>query len=265
MFAAKWRRFLTVVVLGTMLPAMVATTGCERRARYEQDTPQAVLRSARRMVEDESYHLLPRLIDADNDSMRLALDRLGTTLGRADRVAKAIQQRWPEQVEQIKADLVEAGTNAARDRRMELPGPLRNIDVDAIAVDPFGKLDAWLEKLDTYELAEDRVAITIDNRPALGIAPLILERRDLEWFVVLPLDLPFIREGVPKTEKQWEVIAQMIAVIHNALLELEEDIRAGRVDDLGELPSVFVDKVGLPIGIAFAAYELMRQAESDEP
>ncbi|MBX3375829.1 MAG: hypothetical protein KF678_02350 [Phycisphaeraceae bacterium] len=85
-----------------LLMGLVLVPGCRRG--YDQSTPEAVLQSAKQMVEKGDADLLPRLIYADSARMRQLLDELGVVLGSLQELGKAVQKAYPEEIESLRIE-----------------------------------------------------------------------------------------------------------------------------------------------------------------
>jgi hypothetical protein len=81
------------------------------------DTPERTLDSAQLLVESGRADRLVDLVHAESPEMRSLLNQFGRTLGEMQRLAAAIEQRFPEEIEELRA---EAAAAAAEGRAVGL-------------------------------------------------------------------------------------------------------------------------------------------------
>lgn len=95
-----WRRVGCTLAL--LVCASVLAIGCDRKREYAQDTPDAVLKSAVQMVKDGNSKQLPSLIYADSAEMRATLDGVGELLGNMQKLSRAVEARFPQEIAEMK-------------------------------------------------------------------------------------------------------------------------------------------------------------------
>lgn len=90
---------------------MLIVTGCERKHEYSQQTPNEVLQTALKMVQQDDTARLSELLYAESPQMRAFWNETGVLLGNMQKLSKAVQVRFPEEFNKLKA---EAQDRAAR-------------------------------------------------------------------------------------------------------------------------------------------------------
>jgi hypothetical protein len=287
------RRYFLVVAV------MVATmAGCRRG--YDQSTPQAVLQTAKKMVEKGDADRLPELLYADTPQMRQLLDDLGIVLGSLQDLANAVQKAYPEEIDELKKQAEEsakqgdasgflmriagqasqqAGAGKSGGRRpLRLnvgaggPGVAGQSDPEAMRgmfdnamkelfADPYGWIAANETRLTAQQIADDRAAILWDGKPVLGIGLTMQKDVDDRWYVVLPLNAPGVGQFMPKTPESWEIMGSLMTVFDNMLQDLTTDVRRGRAARLDDLARMAGEKAFLPAVMVFFAYSKSIEVE----
>lgn len=235
-------------LVGTWIVAAALLAGCSRE--YSQESPEALLDSARQMVVDGKARRLGELVLTQSDGEALVIDRLGRTFGALQRLGTAVNEAFPQEVARIRQQADEAAAKgeinsligraltaqggvargaprALRDERRVRQG----VDgvVRELLADPYGWLERNGDKLKPLRITDDIVALTWQDKPVLGLR---LVEQDGKWSFQLPLDLPAIRRFVPKTDAEFEIWGELIASIHNVLLDLAIEVEKGQHKDL---------------------------------
>lgn len=248
---------------------------------YSQDTPEAVLASARQMVKEGHADHLTDLIYADSKQMRTLLDQLGGLLGDLQDLALAVQKAYPKDVQKLESDAAEAAKNGnasgflqkmvgqmgqARSKRMppadngdEMRQTFDNAAKELFA-DPYGWLERSEEKLTVRTVSDDTAAIMWDGKPAFGVG-LLMKQEKGRWYVLLPTSMPGVSQAMPKTEDGWEILGDMVQVFDSTLTELTDDVKKGRCPRLDDLANKAGEKAFLPAVMVFFAYEKYMEAE----
>lgn len=98
--SSTWKLLLSSLVL--LVGVTVIALGCERKREYAQDTPDGVLKSAVQMVKEGNSKQLPSLIYADSAEMRATLDGFGELLGNMQKLSRAVEARFPQEIAEMK-------------------------------------------------------------------------------------------------------------------------------------------------------------------
>ena len=260
-------RLLALLTLAAMAGLLAA---CSRE--YPQESPEALVDSARQMVVDGNARRLSELVWTQSDGEALVIDRLGRTMGALQRLGKAITEAFPEEVDSIRAQADEAvasgqvnsiigraltasggvargAPSAMRDERRMRQG-LDNVLRELLA-DPYGWLERHGEKLQAVRITDDIVALSWQDKPVLGLR---LVEHDGLWYFQLPLDLPILERFVPKTDEEFEIWAELVATIHNVLLDLAEEVEQGKHKNLESVASTAGEYAVLPAVFVMVAY-----------
>ncbi len=264
------RNYLLILLFGVMATVIPC---CGRSDEYSQSTPEDVLASVIAMVKNGEPGKLPRLIYADSREYRTVLNRLGTLLDSLQGLAVAMRERFPDDVKRLRDELVKAdgqgllgslaggglsglqrqpATDAQRSERRAERERLGDQAIQLLA-DPFAIIDANAARLGVVRVTDESATITLDGSPLLG-GILQLQRRDGQWFIVLPLNLPGVSAFVPQTRAEWSIIGSLVRVMDNMAKELTEDVRDGKIKRIEQLAEKAGEKVFLPAGMVFIVY-----------
>ncbi|GIW73598.1 MAG: hypothetical protein KatS3mg103_0120 [Phycisphaerales bacterium] len=233
--------------------AACSLAGCSRE--YPQDSPEALVDSARQMVLDGKAGRLSELVLTQSDGERLVVDRLGRTLAVLQRLGQAIAQAFPQEVERIRREAdqaVEQGRidsllgraltassgvargapQAVRDERRLRQG-LDSVLRELLA-DPYGWLERHGDKLQPLPVTDDLVALSWQGRPVVGLR---LVERDGKWYFQLPLDVPALQRFLPRNDEEFQIWAELVASVHNVLLDLAIEVEQGKHKNLESVAS----------------------------
>lgn len=255
--------------------AVVATVlglaaGCDRPTVYSQETPDDVIRSAAEMIRNGETQRLPDLIAADNDEMRRMLNRLGVLFGNMQQLAKSSQERFPDEMAKIRAEAerraaagegnpilsaLGGGGGGQRNARGEdQENAVRDL-VNRLFADPYGWLSANASRLSTEKIADDQATVLLDGKPLIPVIGLPMLERDGKWYISLPTNMPPLSAGWPRSKPQWDIVRALLTVVDKAVIEMTEDVRQGRVGTLDRLALNAQEKMLMPAGISFIAYQ----------
>lgn len=250
-----------VGVAAVLLGLAIALTVREaRRPRpLPADSPDALVSSLFTAVERGRPDLIPSLVYAENADRRLVLDALADLFDSLDALAGAIQSAFPEEVATLRsqdsgAGLVSALAGAQRAAQSGGPPPFSNAGIRSLLADPFGAIRDARGRVTTAVVADDLAAVLIDSKPAFGVG-LTLRRAEGRWWIDLPPNLPFVSKYVPRNREEHEILASMIQVVDNAVIDLRADIRAGKCANLREASQLAGEKAFAPIALCFVAYD----------
>lgn len=269
--------------------------GCGNKATYSQKSPDAVVRTARLMVENGDVAKLPDLIYAHETDMRLVLNRLGVLLGDLQELATELQNRFPDEVDELKTQAEEA---AARGESSSIFGLLGNVmggpqgamaarrrpgrpdispnagrqmeqqfgnSLTALFADPFGFLRNAEAFLSTVEVDDETYAVLWDDQPVLAPIGLLIRKdaADGKWYIVPPTELPQVKEFMPKSREEYAVLAYLIKTVNMAVKDMTVDVRNGRLKNLEDVSRMAGEKAAIPAIMVFYAYQnLLRLRES---
>lgn len=272
------RRFWIPNARAALAAAAILLAGCRH---YAQDSPEAVIASAKEMVSAGHADRLPDLIYADSKDMRQLLDKLGEVLGTLQSLAKEVQKAFPEEIEAYRQQAVEAAkkgeaTNflqqisgqALGGRRMKRPKGGDEADsmrssfdmlMKEVFADPYGWLERSEGRLSVKQVTDDTATVLWDQKPMLGVG-LSLKLEDGKWFVQLPLP-PNV---MPKSADSWEVVGEGLDVLDNMLKDLKADVQARRVEHLEDLAHSAGEKAFVPAALIILAYEKVKESEKKE-
>lgn len=249
---------------------------------YPAGTPEAMLDSAVQMVERREAGRLVELLEVappgdtviDRERMGDLYLLLGRVLDRAQRLSDATAERFPREIERLRAaaergeapSLFGAMARSAAGRRGEPEfafgfgaDPARqerfNRALAALLADPYQKLAEGRARLSTTPIGDETEALLWDGRPIMPPVGLLVRRGDDgAWRLVPPTTLPGASRFLPATESEYAIWGSLLATIENVLKDLESDVRSGRVGSLEELSAAAVQKAVVPMGMVMVAY-----------
>jgi len=256
------RAVIAAVVLSFALLTLCGAGGCEREQAVAQ-TPKQVIDVATQFVRQKRADRLSDLIYADSPEMRAMLNRLGELLGNLQKLADAIAEQWPEQVEayRLRAESASAEsrtlmftlpaqpgeTTAQRDRRFQTL-------IAQLFADPYGFIDRNADRLGTMRLTDDLASVTFDGMPVFPPVGIQLREVDGLWYVQLPNSIPPLSTYWPQTFEEWSIMASMVRVFDRVIVELTDDVRTGRVQRVEQLSEKAWEKMVFPAVLVWGAY-----------
>lgn len=262
-----------LVLLGLLLPA------CERSA-YNQNSPDATIRTARLMIENKEAGRLPDLIYAPTQDFRALMRRLGILTARLQETAEVLQAKFPNEVQSIKeaAEKDAAGSasqllnsfSQQRQRRGPPNPDDRSRDqfneiAKQIFSDPFGWLRDSEQRLTTLEIDDTTVAVLMDGQPVLAPIGLVMKKADDgKWYFVLPTSLPGVGQFMPQSRFEHQIMASLFKVFDNALVDLQNDIRGGKVASLEDVARATGEKAFIPAAMTLFAYNRAMESRKKE-
>lgn len=272
----RWILAGTLTGLAAFLVGLAMFLTIERRPAdplkdYPRDTPGAVIESLFRALEAGEARLIPRFVHAETEEQRLVLAELSRLFGSLQTLATTIQERFPQDVARIRAQaaggrgftgvLRAAGESAGRSGAPQRTDPRFNATVGTFLADPLGWLRDAKGRIAAAPIAEDMAAITIDGRPAFGVG-MTMRREGDEWFIELPLKAPGVSRFAPRTVEEHQVLASMIRVIDNTIVDLDRDLRNGQAQTLDDAAALAGRKSFGPIALVFIAYQRVVEARN---
>jgi hypothetical protein len=268
-----------VVTIAGLAFLAFAGTRLLLREGYPQDTPEAVLTSARRMVENGHASRLPDLIYAESKPMRDLLNELGAVLGSLQALAREVQRHYPEEIDALRKEADAAAKNGQATSFLQkmvgqvAPGGRRNqrgrgpqLDLDAsqqrrtfdnamkeVFADPYGWLARSEGRLTVQTLTSDTAALMWDGKPVFGVGLLLKEDRG-KWYLMLPTNLPGMGRILPKSDETWQIMGNLLDVLDNMVKDLTQDVRRGKIKRLDDLAHSAGEKAFIPAAIVLFAY-----------
>lgn len=285
MTLSRRSRPMTFARGAAVLILSAASTGCRDKG-YSQASPEAVLVTARRMVENGDAPRLSELIYAESPQMRRLLRDAGRTLGLLDELGRAVQQRFPKEVESLRAEAAEAArtgqassfvgrlVGAAGPGRRGRPDPAAAQEARAafdrtikeLFADPYAWLTRNADRLraTTEGMPDGMAAIQWDSNPdadderdwkpilpPLGMA---MKQDRGRWYVMLPTGVPGASAVVPKSPEEWEIASSLLEAVDNMLMDLRKDVVSGRVATLDDVARSAGEKAFIPVALGMMAY-----------
>lgn len=284
--------FLVRVAVWFLAAALLVGVGVglgawlSRDRSYPQDSPQAVLASAKEMVKRADAKSLPRLFYAENDDMRALYTRLGVVLGHLQDLGIELNRRFPAEIAKLKADAQAAAKKgqvpslfARITGQKGLPSrrSLSRIDqrkqqeivsdaLKRLFADPYSFLEESSDRLTTTMVNDELAAILWDNAPVLAPVGLTIKRDDTGgpavWAVVLPTNLPVLSKYVPRTKDEYKVLGSLLRTFDNVIVDVTRDVQSGRIASLDDVSKKAGEKAFIPAAMTFYAYAKVVDARS---
>lgn len=269
--ARKFAIFATVLVLlvgaGVGLGAIFFSPPKPRA--YDRSSPDALLASSREMVINSEAERLAELLYTDSEGMREIYARLGGVLGSLQDLALAVNERFPKEVAELRAEAEAAAKSgrgyslfqqlmSRRDRRQPRDGNEDRLNelVQVIAADPYSWLTEAEGRLTYTPIDDERVAVLWDGKPVFPPFGLVLRQDQERWSVVLPLkSIPVVSRYMPQTPDEYSIWASLIQMVDNVVIDLTADVRGGEIESLDSLARRAGEKAFIPMGMGMVAYE----------
>ncbi len=284
----SWSGFLGVMISVFTLAflAAVVVYAVRRDRGYPQASPEEVLRSAVTMVKNGEAEKIASLIYAPSPEMRAVLNRFGDLLGSLQDLGGAVAKRFPADIARIRDEALKQATSAggasamaaiqanSRNPRALLgatpgsgggggaeggnasqPNPQRGIEDFAMTIfaDPFGWIDANADRLTAVPINDDQAAVLLDGKPVPPIG-LLMRYAENKWQIELPLNLPGMSRFLPQTRHEYSILGSLLRVLAAAIVELADDVRAGKVRHTSELAEKAGEKAFGPAAMVFIVY-----------
>jgi hypothetical protein len=128
--------------------------------------------------------------------------------------------------------------------------------IGSLFADPYGWIDRNAGRLSTTRegMPDDMAAVLLDGQPVLPPLGIPLKQVDGKWYVALPTALPGVSNFMPRTNEEWGIIASVIRVLDQTVVELTADVRANKVGTIDDLADKAGEKTIVPAMLAFGAY-----------
>ncbi|MBL1217641.1 MAG: hypothetical protein D8M59_09110 [Planctomycetes bacterium] len=253
------------MMLLVMAGLLAVTTGCRRT--YDQSSAEAVMESARAMVEDGQVAQLPKLIYARTERERAMYDKCGYLLDRMYRLSERIREEFPEEVAELKDEGIEKAQEVAQeqDRRRGNDNVWQEW-VAGFLSDPFGMLDKQMARVEVVEVDDLRSAVTVDGMPAFGVGLVIRkgDGDDPNWYFELPTSIPMVNQQMPQTEAEWKIIGAMLKSVANSVSWIEESIDSGEAESLKDVGQEAFEMVAPTLFMQWSLYDRAVKARPKE-
>ena len=282
---------VAVVVALVMGVVGVLPAACSRTDGYSQDSPDAVIKTAKMMVEQGHADRLTTLIYAENEDWRQFLRRLGVMLGHLQTLGAAVQESFPKEIDALKAQAEAAakkgqatgllqqftGQKSPFQRRGKGVAPPSaaeqkrqqdaiNAAIKRLFADPYAFLEESSGHLTTTMVSDDIAAVLWDNQPVLPPVGLSMKREIIKgketWYVILPTNLPMLSNYMPRTKEEFKVFGSLVATLDNMVLDLTKDVKEKRVTSMEQIASKAGEKVLIPAAMVFYAYSKAVEARA---
>lgn len=279
----KW---IGAVVAAVVVVAAVAIAlGLLGRRSYSQETPDALLVSARQMVVDGNARRLPELVWADEPEMRPVFQRIGRLLGNLEQLGATVHEAFPDEIADVRAKAEEAAASGeggsviarmltgqgmpsgvrSRGGRVEVgvgPGDGFNAALRELFADPYGWLERSEGRLTTEYVTDDIVGLAWDGRGVIGLQ---LIERNGKWYISSPTDLPIVRSRIPDDPDTYRILESLVATLDNAVRDLDREVKAGEIQSLTSLASEAGEKAAPMFIFGVIAYgKFLEEREREE-
>ena len=247
-----------------LIGAAIAYTRAESKPEpLPQQTPDAAIDSVFMLVDQGKPGRIAELIAAPNDDVRVVVQRIGALLDGLHALSVAMQERFPAEVETLRADAARGRSGGGLGALLRRPDPGQSSSeaLRLLLADPYAALRAGRERVSTVMIADDAAAVLVDGRPAFGVG-MTMRFEDDRWWFELPLNVPIARRFMPQTPEEFMILASMIHVIENAVLDLTDDVRRGRAGSVEDASRLAGEKAFGPMMICIVAYNRAMEARA---
>jgi hypothetical protein len=269
-------------------------TGCEQR--YAQDTPEATIAAAKKMVAEGNARKLPNLVYAANPDERRLLNTLGRLTGNLETLATELQARFPQETQELRQRARQAAAEgkstsifaqlssqirpqggrrrsrgAAGTAQSNLGGPPpreeRQAFDDAITrlfADPYAFLEESEGKLTTAYMTDEQVALLWDGKPVLPPFGMVMRKSDGgggTWAFVLPTSAPMLAPFMPKTPEQYRLMGGMVSIFDKVVVDLTKEVKSGQLTNLDAVSRRAGEMTFMPAVLMFYAYGKLRDEQ----
>lgn len=271
-----------LAALATALCVMLLT-GCSDD--WDQSTPEATIKTARKLVEKNRARELNKLIYPESPQMTAFLQKFGVLLGNLQKLAVQVDKSLPDEVAKLKElaqKSVESGKagevlgQIANQGRRRGPPDFQQQDKQQAAVmalfeklfaDPYQLLTEGETHLTTEYLTDDSVSLRWDDEPILPPIGLQMKRDEQSglWYFKLPTNIPYLSQYLPRTPKEWKIAEYAVVVLNNTLVDLRKDLASGQITTLDRLTRSAGEKTFPPGLMIMAAYSKALEDRKKHP
>lgn len=239
----------------TLAAAAAVSLGLLGQRSYPQDSPEALLASARQMALDGHADRLPELVWTGDPAMRPVLKRLGRLLGNLQGLGRSVGAAFPDEIAEVRKaaeDAAARGEGASvvaqmltGQRRSQRRGSVEvgvgggmedrlNSALRELLADPYGWLARSEGRLTTEYVTDDIVGLAWDGN---GIVGLQLVEREGKWYLDSPTNLPMVKRAFPADENAYRILESLVATLDNAVRDLDREVKSGEIRNLASLAS----------------------------
>jgi hypothetical protein len=275
---AGWtRRAVGGTLVVALAIAVAMAGGCGKKRAYSQATPDDVIRSAVEMVKNKDTKQLGDLVYADSPEMRIFLDRLGDLFGHMQSLAGEVEKRFPKEMAEMRERAAKAAAEGKADPLLSALGSMSGggrrgpggmgagggpgMDEDAardlvnrLFADPYGWLEQNAGRLSALKTSDDTASVMLDDQPIIPVVGLPMKLENDKWYIALPTTFPGIANVMPRSKEQWSILVSVVKVLDRTVVEMTQDVKAGKLATMDSLGKQAREKALLPGAIAFAAY-----------
>lgn len=276
-FASRVRR----ISIACAAAVVVTLSGCDRKPSYSQKSPEAVVETASLMIKNGDVQLLTQLVYAESKEGRIVLQRTGQLFKSLALLAKDLEAKFPNEVAQLKAQAEAAAKDGKASNLLSevisqvgggggggRPGGMRRPPaqpdgaqqeqfqsaMSLLFADPFSMLTGIEKKISTVPIDNDTVAVLYDGQMVMPPLGLLMRRKDDRWYVALPSNIPVVQQYLPQNRSEFQIVASLVRVIDNAVIDLRKDVNSGEVRTLEDVSRKTGEKAFIPAMLTFFAY-----------
>lgn len=281
---------LPMVAIGVAVLLVVQRMEATKPAfAFEQDSPEVLFASARRMVSEGRADLLTELAYANSDAEREVLRGIGGVLGAVQNAGYAAARAFPDEIERIRQQALDAASEGKASSILSMIGQGMGMGrsrgnifsesddpgadvVGSLLADPYGWIERNGDKLGVMTMGDRMAGVTWDGKPVLQPFPMLLElREDDKWYVMLPTNLPGVRQAIDEViedEERRRMLLLILQSVRQAFDDLAEGMRSGQIRNLDHAANKLGEYAMPPVGlgmIAFGRYmEIAQEARREE-
>ena len=247
---------LRLVLLAAASLLLAACSRADSGPKPRQGSPEEVIQTAQAFIEADRADRLHELLLADDPRMRELFRRTGVLLGSLQRCSQTFAEKYPAEVERLRIEAQNSPALAGllsrrgRSHTSETIG----LQLRRVLADPYAVLDEQAQRISTIPLDDNTSAIMIDDMPVLPPLGMVMTQRNDRWYIVPPLNVPFLGRFLPQTDDEYAILAYLIQVLDNAVTEIEADINSGRLTDTEDLSRAAGEKIFIPGSMIVLAY-----------
>ncbi|MEL6795346.1 MAG: hypothetical protein AAFO89_00830 [Planctomycetota bacterium] len=273
-----WKALAAGIVVAVVAGLFIIVPRWQERPRqYSHGTPEELVDAFATMIEQGDVDRIPELIWAEDEAMRQTLAQLGALLAEMQLLGLSVNDAFPGEVDRLRREAEEAAARGEatsllgrlgqsampgrgnQSRRPGGQGDSINLAIRALLASPYETLDEARDRLTVLEINEGLGGLMWDGQmvlPPFGMSVKqdLLEGGTGDWYIVLPLDLPFVSRYRPRTEQQWFIAGALMQAWRNAAVDIREGIESGSIRSLSEATSELGATVGVPTAMIAVAY-----------
>lgn len=241
-------------------------TACGDKPTYDTSTPEAMLASLQKAIEEGHPEIIPQLIDlparditfADGVTEASAIGEVkgkaGDMLAQLWRITEKLRARYPDEF----GDEAQVAVG-----KMDEFVPIAAYGkyTAKFLADPFGFITEQREKLTAEDMGDGTAALLYDGEPILEGAVALTETDD-GWKFQLPIDTVRGSEYFPDTREEWSVLASLMLSAENAMIDFEDELDAGKFKTMRAASERVGQTVGASVIVQSIVYAAMKRDDS---